>query len=232
MLIPGNQFHLPIAVVVGHALIVVLVRSTVLDQPPLPRFCEVWAWILPPPHLVAATVLSQNDVQIAVAIHIAHVATRFWPEGAVIDDQSIPPFPVVLVPDDRRRTGSFADREIVDAVLVEVTHNAACLLLAGIGGWQVARRAALARPDFRGIAGGNAKEDDDERNRYDQPKNRADSPPRRVFVWMCCYGQALDHSRGVLHHSITLRVRIFLVKLLVVFRGVSLGHGKVFTEWP
>jgi len=129
-LIPRDKFHLTIPVEVADGLVVMFPAAGVFDMPTRPGLREIRIWILPPPDCVAAGVLAQDNIQVTIPVDIAIVAARLRIFSRIVNHKLVPTSTVVLIPDHRRRSRTFTNDEIVNAVFVDVQYQTTRLLLA------------------------------------------------------------------------------------------------------
>ena len=148
VLVPERELRPAVAVEVGEDLIVVLVGAAVLDHvaPPARRPIVARSRVLPPPDVVARSILAHDEVEIAVLIDVVGGAAGLDRQEVRLDDLALPAGRLAPVPDQRWCPAAGADHEILDAVAIEVGDQGRGLLVGGAGRRQIAGGARKMQP--------------------------------------------------------------------------------------
>ena len=139
-LVPEDQLRAAVAVEVAEHQVVVLLAAEILDDVASPGLLrvEVRSGVLPPPDEVVLPVAREDDVEVAVAVDVQRIGAGLDVQGLVLDHVLRPTRGCPAIPDQGRGLRPLGDDEVVDAVLVDVAHEAGRLLISRVRGGQVA----------------------------------------------------------------------------------------------
>ena len=128
-------------------------------------------WVLPPPHLVAARVLAEDQIGVTVAIDVPRCATRFDTKARVVDHAPVPGRSVVSVPNDRWHFRALDHDEVINTVSVDIHDQRSGLLITLIRRWQLLSSPALGGLDGRNLIACDDYEQGDCRGRQTVPQS-------------------------------------------------------------
>jgi hypothetical protein len=127
---PAQQFGAAVAVDVAEGLVVVIARATALHDPARPRAAELRSRVLPPVDLVADPILTEHQIEVAIAVDVVHCAASLR-RHVVRLDQVAAPGRTFEPPQLHLAAGvATGDHEVIATVAVEVGDHARRLVAA------------------------------------------------------------------------------------------------------